>query len=115
MEKRAKNRPKKILHAIDKYRKFANGSTTPKGGSQTSQTIERASSSFLIHVNLARFLESIKSGLVMSTSPIRAWATSATFLIQVVKEPTWTRKADDRLTPPLLFSLNDEMELGIKE
>ena len=73
----AAKKSSKMLRAIDNYRNFANGSTSRKGGFQTSRTIKRASSGFLIHVNLARFPESVKSWRTMSTSRIGAWAASA--------------------------------------
>ena len=66
----AAKKSSKMLRAIDKCRNFANGSTSRKGGFQTSRTIKRASSGFLIHVNLARFPESVKSWRTMSTSRI---------------------------------------------
>lgn len=88
-----------MLRAIDKCRNFANGSTSRKGGFQTSRTIERASSGFLIHVNLARFPESVKSWRTMSTFRIGAWAASAALLIRVVQEPTWARWTDVGLRP----------------
>lgn len=93
----------KMLQAIDNYHNFANGNTSRKGGFQTSRTIERASSGFLIHVNLARFPESVKSWRTMSTSRIGAWAASAALLIRVVQEPTWARRTDVGLRPFSLF------------
>ena len=92
-----------MLQAIDNYHNFANGNTSRKGGFQTSRTIERASSGFLIHVNLARFPESVKSWRTMSTSRIGAWAASAALLIRVVQEPTWARRTDVGLRPFSLF------------
>ena len=99
----AAKKSSKMLRTIDKSRNFANGSTSRKGGFQTSRTIKRASSGFLIHVNLARFPESVKSWQTMSTSRIGAWAASATLLIRVVQEPTWARRTDVGLRPFSLF------------
>ena len=65
--------------------------------------IKRASSGFLIHVNLARFPEPVKSWRTMSTSRIGAWAASAALLIRVVQEPTWARRTDVGLRPFSLF------------
>lgn len=99
----AAKKSSKMLQAIDNYHNFANGNTSRKGGFRTLRTIERASSGFLIHVNLARFPESVKSWQTMSTSRIGAWAASATLLIRVVQEPTWARRTDVGLRPFSLF------------
>ena len=99
----AAKKSSKMLQAIDNYHNFANGNTSREGGFQTSRTIERASSGFLIHVNLARFPESVKSWRTMSTFRIGAWAASAALLIRVVQEPTWARRTDVGLRPFSLF------------
>ena len=99
----AAKKSSKMLQAIDNYHNFANGNTSREGGFRTLRTIERASSGFLIHVNLARFPESVKSWRTMSTSRIGAWAASATLLIRVVQEPTWAKRTDVGLRPFSLF------------
>ena len=99
----AAKKSSKMLQAIDNYHNFANGNTSRKGGFRTLRTIERASSGFLIHVNLASFPESVKSWRMMSTSCIGAWAASATLLIRVVQEPTWAKRTDVGLRPFSLF------------